>query len=137
MVCMDARLVPSKFFGLAEGDAHVVRNAGGRATGDAQRSLVISQQLLGTREIYVVHHTDCGMLTFTDASIAKVIKDNLGVDVGGRAFHPFADVDALVKEDVEKIAADPLIIQGTIIVGFVYDVKTGAVREVSRATNRA
>ncbi len=113
-------------------DAHVIRNAGGRAS-EAVRSLVISQQLLGTREIVIVHHTDCGMLTFTDSALAKIIKDNLGVDVGDRKFLPFGDLDASVREDVDLLANEPLIMKGTPIAGLVYDVKTGALREVSRA----
>ena len=93
---------------------------GGRAI-EAVRSLVISQQLLGTREVYVVHHTDCGMLTFKDSDLAKIIKDNLGVDVGAREFYPFSDVDQSIKDDVALLAKEPLILKGTPIIGLRYD----------------
>src|SRR5213083_1615864 len=99
LTCMDARLDPAKFLGLSEGDAHVIRNAGGRAA-DAIRSLVISQQLLGTREVVVIHHTDCGMLTFTDEQLRQKLRDDLGVDVE-HAFLPFGDLEQSVRDDVE------------------------------------
>ena len=98
------------------------------------RSLCISQQLLGTTEVVVVHHTDCGMLTFTDSDIAGVIKKNLGVDVGDQKFLPFPDVDQSVKDDVALLAAERLIKPGTVITGYTYDVKTGLLHEVAKAT---
>src|SRR3954462_770912 len=95
LTCMDARIVPSKAFGLKEGDAHVIRNAGGRAR-DALRSLVISQRLLGTNEIAVIHHTDCGMLTFTNRDLQAKVKQELGADASGIDFLPFDDVEESV-----------------------------------------
>src|SRR6184192_2490639 len=92
VTCMDARLDPARFLGLAEGDAHVIRNAGGRASGDALRSLIISQQLLGTSEVVVIHHTDCGMLTFGNAELQRRLKDSFDADASGIDFLPFADL---------------------------------------------
>ena len=101
VTCMDARLDPAKFLGLEEGDAHVIRNAGGRAA-DALRSLVISQQLLGTREVVVVHHTDCGMLTFTDEKLRQKVRDELGAETD-LAFLAFSDLEQSVRDDVAAI----------------------------------
>src|SRR6187401_1821357 len=116
VVCMDARIDPARALGLEEGDAHVIRNAGGRAR-DAIRSLAISQELLGTREIVVIHHTDCGMLTFTNDVIRQKLGEDLGADAGSVAagvdFEPFADVDASVIEDVAAIKASPLVRKDT------------------------
>ena len=106
--------------------------AGGRAV-EAVRSLVISQQLLGTREIYVVHHTDCGMLTFKDSDLAAVILSNLGVDVGAREFYSFSDLDQSIRDDVALLAKEPLLIKGTPIIGLRYDCTTGALHEVAKA----
>ena len=135
VICMDARILPSHVLGLKEGDAHVIRNAGGR-TAEAVRSLVISQQLLGTREIYVVHHTDCGMLTFSDPELTEIIKKNLGVDAAG-PFLSFKggvpELENSVREDVALLAAEPLIMKGTPIVGLIYDVANGKLREVAKA----
>jgi carbonic anhydrase len=128
VACMDARLDPARVLGLEEGDAHVIRNAGGRAA-DAFRSLVISQQLLGTREVVVIHHTDCGMLTFTDAQLRKKLADGLGVDTE-LEFLPFSDVDASVRDDVAAIRKSPLLLRDLPVAGFVYDVKTGKLRQV-------
>src|SRR6266487_2079090 len=100
LTCMDARLHPEKFLGLDIGDAHVIRNAGGRASEDAIRSLVISERLLGTTEIVVIHHTDCGMMTFTNAQLAAKIKQDLRADVSGRDFLPFSDLEQSVRDDV-------------------------------------
>jgi len=128
LTCMDARIDPAKALGLEEGDAHVIRNAGGLAA-EAIRSLAISQELLGTREIVVVHHTDCGMLTFTDEVIRGRLAASLGEEAGalaaGMAFLPFADVEESVREDVAAIAASPLIRPDSPVSGFVYDVRTG------------
>lgn len=103
-------------------------NAGGRVTADAIRSLTISQQLLGTREIFVVHHTDCGMETFENADLAKILKDAFGVDASGQDFLPFKGVDKSVADDVELLQRSDTILKGTPIIGLVYDVKTGAAR---------
>jgi carbonic anhydrase len=130
LVCMDARIDPAKALGLAEGDAHVVRNAGGRASDDALRSLAISHELLGTREVVVIHHTDCGMLTFTNEQIRQRLRDRLGADTSGVDFLPFGDLDQSVRDDVAIIRASPLIPDDVAISGFVYDVRTGRLRRV-------
>lgn len=132
VACMDARLHPEKALGLAIGDAHVIRNAGGRAQ-DAIRSLVISQRLLGTREIVVLHHTDCGMLTFTNEQLAARVRDELGADVSGQDFLPFPDLEQSVRDDVAILRSSPLIPAGIPISGAIYDVTTGRVHEVVRA----
>lgn len=132
LTCMDARLHPSKFLGLAIGDAHVIRNAGGRASEDAVRSLVISQRLLGTNEIVVIHHTDCGMLTFTNEQLAAKIHDDLGVDVGQRDFLPFSDLEQSVRDDVAFLRASPLIPHSIPISGAIYDVHTGILHVIVR-----
>jgi carbonic anhydrase len=129
LTCMDARIIPSRALGLEEGDAHVIRNAGGRAR-DALRSLVISQRLLGTREVAVIHHTDCGMLTFTNRDLREKIRGDLGQDTGEFDFLPFQDLDESVREDVEFLLATQLLNPDTIIRGFVYDVRDGRLREV-------
>lgn len=129
VACMDARLDPARMLGLEEGDAHVIRNAGGRAA-DAIRSLIISQQLLGTREIVVIHHTDCGMLTFTDAQLHQKMHDELGADPE-IAFLSFADVEQSVREDVATIRESPYLLAGVPVRGFIYDVQTGQLHEVT------
>ncbi len=128
VACMDARLDPARVLGLEEGDAHVIRNAGGRAA-DAIRSLVISQQFLGTREVVVIHHTDCGMLTFTDAQLRKKVSDELGATTD-IPFLAFTDIDQSVRDDVKAIRESPLLLKGLPLSGFVYDVKTGRLRQV-------
>ena len=130
VTCMDARIIPSRQLGLAEGDAHVIRNAGGR-TREALRSLVISQRLLGTNEIAVIHHTDCGMLTFTNPQLHAKIKQDLGADSSGIDFLPFSDVEESVREDVNFLVSSPLIARDVLIRGFVYDVRTGRLSEVA------
>jgi carbonic anhydrase len=129
LTCMDARIIPSRALGLEEGDAHVIRNAGGRAR-DALRSLMISQRLLGTREVAIIHHTDCGMLTFTNRDLREKIRGDLGQDTGEFDFLPFQDLDESVREDVEFLLATQLLNPDTIIRGFVYDVRDGRLREV-------
>jgi carbonic anhydrase len=136
LTCMDARLHPSQFLGLDLGDAHVIRNAGGRASEDAIRSLVISQRLLGTREIVVIHHTDCGMLTFTNEQLARQVQQDLGVDVSGRDFLPFNDLEKSVRDDVAILRASPLIPQDVPISGAIYDVRTGQLQEVAGVSDR-
>ncbi len=133
LTCMDARLHPEKFLGLDLGDAHVIRNAGGRASEDAIRSLVISERFLGTNEIVVIHHTDCGMLTFSNNDLAQKIQQDLGVDVGDRDFLPFADLEQSVRDDVDILRSSPLIPKEISIAGAVYDVQTGTVQEIVRA----
>ena len=128
VACMDARLDPARILGLEEGDAHVIRNAGGRAA-DAVRSLVISQQLLGTREVVVIHHTDCGMLTFTDPQLRQKLRDELGATTD-MAFLAFSDLEQSVRDDVKALRESPLLMQGLPLSGFVYDVKTGRLRQV-------
>ena len=130
VTCMDARIDPAKALGLNEGDAHVIRNAGGRAQ-EALRSLVISERLLGTREVVVIHHTDCGMLTFTDDELREKVRHDLGADASHIAFLPFKDLDESVRLDVAYLRASPLIPADVPVRGFVYDVRTGAVTEVS------
>jgi carbonic anhydrase len=117
--------------GLEIGDAHVIRNAGGRATDDAVRSLMISSWLLGTRDVLVIHHTDCGMTKFTDDVLVTMIKDQTGEDVSDRAFLSFSDVDASLREDVDAIrAVTKALPDGVSVSGHVYDVGTGEVSEV-------
>jgi carbonic anhydrase len=128
VTCMDARLDPAKFLGLQEGDAHVIRNAGGRAA-DAIRSLAISQQLLGTREVIVIHHTDCGMLTFTNEQLQQKLRDDLGAEAT-LDFLPFADLEQSVRDDLQAIRRTPLLLQDVPVRGFIYDVRTGRLQEV-------
>lgn len=128
IACMDARLDPARFLGLEEGDAHVIRNAGGRAA-DAIRSLVISQQLLGTREVVVVHHTDCGMLSFTDEQLRQKLHDEMGADTD-MPFLTFPDLEQSVRDDVAELRASPLLLKDASVRGFIYDVKTGRLQEV-------
>lgn len=131
LTCMDARLHPEKFLGLEIGDAHVVRNAGGRASDDAIRSIAISERLLGTEEIVVIHHTDCGMLTFSNEDLAAKIKSDLGVDVSGTDFLPFADVEQSVRDDVAALRASALVPKSIPITGAVYDVHTGKLKTIA------
>ncbi|CUM65924.1 uncharacterized protein PRCAT00003577001 [Priceomyces carsonii] len=128
VVCMDARIDPAAALGLEEGDAHVIRNAGGRAS-DALRSIIISQRLLGTREIVVIHHTDCGMLTFTDDKLRDIVKQETGHSVDHVSFLPFSDLEQSVYDDVQFFKANPLVLD-VPVTGFIYDVKTGAIRPV-------
>jgi carbonic anhydrase len=130
LACMDARLDPARALGLEEGDAHVIRNAGGVATDDAIRSLTISQRLLGTTEIILIHHTDCGMLTFRDDEV----KAQIAADTGIRppfALEAFDDLDADVRQSMARIQASPFVADKSSIRGFVYDVATGRLREVT------
>jgi len=152
LTCMDARLDPAKFAGLIEGDAHVIRNAGGRASDDAIRSLVISHKLLGTQEWFVIHHTDCGMETFTDEVIRALLRQSLdpaeltadgwqdtgqgpGSDAGDLIeWLTISDQAESVTADVARIRAHPLVPPDLPIYGFIYDVKTGALMEVPEAS---
>lgn len=129
VVCMDARIDPAKALGLSEGDAHVIRNAGGRIS-DALRSLAISQTLLGTEEVVIIHHSDCGMLTFSDDTIRTLLRKKHGVDADAVAFLPFKDLDESVRDDIAAYKASPLVRKDIPVRGFIYDVKTGRLREV-------
>ena len=130
VTCMDSRLHVAQALGLALGDAHILRNAGGRVTDDMIRSLVISQQQMGTREIVVLHHTDCGAQTFTNEDFARHIHKELGIDVTGQDFLPFTDVEDSVREDMELLRKSPLIPEDVVINGAVYNVDTGVMTEV-------
>jgi len=128
VACMDARLDVAKVTGLQEGDAHVIRNAGGRIT-DAIRSLAISQTLLGTQEVIIIHHTDCGMLTFTDDSIRQQLRAK-DINADHIAFLPFHDLEKSVVDDIHLYQASPLVRHDVPVRGFIYDVKTGKLNEV-------
>ncbi len=130
VACMDARLNPYGILGLEEGDAHVIRNAGGVITDDEIRSLAISQHLLGTSEVVLIHHTDCGMLTFTDDQFADQLEQAAGERPGWSA-NTFADLDGDVRESIRRIEDSPFIPNKDNVRGFVYEVETGRLREVS------
>ncbi|MGH6954024.1 MAG: beta-class carbonic anhydrase [Alphaproteobacteria bacterium] len=152
LTCMDARLQPARFAGLSEGDAHVIRNAGGRASDDAIRSLVISYKLLGTREWFVIHHSDCGMTTFTDEVMRGLLAKSLKTaSLGKRGWRDtgsgsgaveanyvdwltFSDTNESVCADVRRIRSHPLVPRRIPIYGYVYDVRTGRLNEVRQAT---
>ena len=134
LACMDARLDVHKILGLQEGEAHVIRNAGGVATDDAIRSLVISQRLLGTKEIVLIHHSDCGMLTFKDDEVRAQIEKETGIRPQF-ALEAFSSLEADVEQSIARIKASPFIPDKSSVRGFVYDVKTGRLNEV-RATAR-
>ena len=152
LTCMDARLDPAKYAGLAEGDAHVIRNAGGRASDDAIRSLVISHKLLGTKEWFVVHHTNCGMELFTDDVMAGLLDQSLdtaSIDAKGWhdhgkgpgsvhghfvKWHTIANLEQSVVEDVARIRSHPLVSRAIPIYGYIYDVRSGRLIEVPAAT---
>lgn len=152
LTCMDARLDPAKYAGLAEGDAHVIRNAGGRASDDAIRSLVISYKLLGTQEWFVIHHTDCGMEFFTDKLMGDLLESSLETaELGADGFRDvgsgpgstegryvkwltIADQQGSVVEDVQRIRSHPLVPATIPIYGYVYDVRSGTLIEIPAAT---
>lgn len=152
LTCMDARLDPAKYAGLAEGDAHVARNAGGRATDDAIRSMVISHKLLGTREWFVIHHTDCGMRFFEEGQMGDLLAGSLetaeltdkgfrnasepGGSPEGRyvKWHCISDPERAVAEDVTRIRAHPLVNPAIPVFGYIYDVKTGRLEEIAAAS---
>jgi carbonic anhydrase len=129
VACMDARLNVYGLLGLAEGDAHVIRNAGGVVTDDEIRSLAISQRLLGTREIILIHHTDCGMLTFTDDEFKAGIQAETGIKPAWAA-ESFSDIDADVRQSIARIKTSPFIPHTDAVRGFVFDVATGKLGEV-------
>ncbi|HKE97678.1 MAG TPA: carbonic anhydrase [Actinomycetes bacterium] len=130
VACMDARLNVYGALGLREGDAHVIRNAGGVVTEDAIRSLTISQRLLGTREIILVHHTDCGMLTFADDDVKRAIEADTGLRPSF-ALEAFSDLEQDVRQSVARIKASPFLPHRDAVRGFVYEVETGVLREVT------
>jgi carbonic anhydrase len=130
VVCMDARLETGALLALVEGDAHVIRNAGGVVTEDVIRSLTISQRLLGTREIMLIHHTDCGMLTFRDDDVKQQIMEETGVKPPF-ALESFTDLEVDVRQSIARIKASPFIPHKEEVRGFVYDVATGHLREVN------
>ena len=152
LTCMDARLDPAKYAGLSEGDAHVIRNAGGRASDDAIRSLVISYKLLGTKEWFVIHHSDCGMQLFTDEIISGLLEQSLeAASIDEKGWHDHGhgpgsvhghfvkwltieDLAASVTEDVRRIRSHPLVPPNIPIYGYIYDVRTGRLVEVPEAT---
>ena len=130
VACMDARLNPYGLLGLSEGDAHVIRNAGGVITDDEIRSLAISQRLLGTEEIMLIHHTDCGMLTFADDDFRRQVQEDTGIKPEWAA-ETFSDLDEDVRQSIARIKASPFIPRKNQIRGFVYDVHDGRLREVT------
>ncbi|WP_217922647.1 beta-class carbonic anhydrase [Miltoncostaea oceani] len=132
VACMDARLDPQKVLGLAEGDGHVIRNAGGVVTEDAIRSLAISQRLLGTEEIVLLHHTDCGMLTFTDDDFRNGIQEEVGHKPSWAA-EAFPDVEQDVRASIARITSSPFIPRRDNVRGFVYHVESGTLQEVTPA----
>lgn len=129
VACMDARLHPTKVLGLEEGDAHIIRNAGGVVTDDEVRSLAISQRLLGTEEIILIHHTDFGMLTFTDDEFKRSIQEETGIKPEWAA-ESFPDLDEDVRQSIARIKASPFIPHTDSVRGFIYEVETGRLREV-------
>jgi carbonic anhydrase len=130
VACMDARLDVHKILGLKEGDAHVIRNAGGVITDDEIRSLTISQRLLGTREIILIHHTDCGMLTFSDDELKAQIHEDVGLKPHF-SMESFSDLEEDVRQSIARIQASPFIPHKQSVRGFIYEVETGRLREVS------
>ncbi len=136
VACMDARLNPYGLLGLSEGDAHVIRNAGGVVTDDEIRSLSISQRLLGTEEVMLIHHTDCGMLTFTDDEFRRQLQRETGIKPEWAA-ETFDDLDEDVRQSIARIEASPFVPNKENVRGFVYEVETGRLREVDRGVDSA
>ncbi len=130
VACMDARLDVHKILGLQEGDAHVIRNAGGVITDDEIRSLTISQRLLGTREIILIHHTDCGMLTFSDDELKQQIHEDVGMKPHF-SMESFSDLEEDVRQSIRRLQANPFIPHTDSVRGFIYEVETGRLREVN------
>ena len=130
VACMDARVMPALLLGLKEGEAHVIRNAGGVVTDDEIRSLAISQRLLGTEEILLIHHTDCGMLTFSDDGFKAQVEEDTGIKPEWAA-EAFSDLDKDVRQSIARIKASPFIPKKDSVRGFVYEVETGRLREVN------
>ena len=130
VACMDARLDVHKILGLEEGDAHVIRNAGGVITDDEIRSLAISQRLLGTTEIVLIHHTDCGMLTFSDDELKQQIQEDVGIKPHF-SMESFSDLEEDVRQSIARIQASPFVSHKDSVRGFIYEVETGRLREVT------
>ncbi len=130
VTCMDARLSPYVMLGLSEGDAHVIRNAGGVITDDEIRSLVISQRLLGTREVMLIHHTNCGMLTFSEEEVKGQIQEEVGIKPPF-ALESFTDLEENVRQSIRRIETSPFIPHKDSVRGFIYEVETGRLREVT------
>lgn len=133
LTCMDARLIPNEFLGFHIGEVHVIRNAGALATDDAIRSLVISTNLLGTREILIIAHTGCGMLTFSDSEVQKQLQQQYGADASGFALHAFPDLHESVRKQVQRVRECPFIAKDIPIYGLIYHVETGKLEEVTHA----
>jgi carbonic anhydrase len=131
LTCRDARLHPARFLGLQEGDAHVIRNAGGRASENALRSLIISEQLLGTTEIVVIHHADCGMVTFSNKDLRTRLQQEFKADASRIDFLPFSNLEQSVRDDRATIKASPFIPDNITVSGFMYDVKSGRLLPVT------
>ncbi len=132
LACMDARLTVSQLLGLKTGEAHIIRNAGGIATEDALRSLIISHHLLGTQEFMIINHTDCGMLTFRDEDLRKKLRQQTGKAVVAPVhFHAFSNLEDNVREQIQRVKSHPWIPSNIPVRGFIYDVKSGKLSEVS------
>lgn len=130
LCCMDSRIHLEEALGLEIGDAHMIRNAGGRVA-DALRSLAISQTMLGTQEVAIIHHTDCGLVMFTDESIRRKLREERGVDADDVAFLPFTDLEQSVRDDIAIYQRSPLVRHDIPVRGFIYDVDTGRITEVA------
>ncbi len=130
VACMDARLTIEQILGLKTGEAHIIRNAGGLVTEDALRSLIISTRLLGTRTIYVIEHTDCGMLTFQDEQLRQQLKAETGRETAHLQFHAFTDLETNLRAQLRRIRENPFLPAGIAVHGFIYDVRSGRLREV-------
>ena len=131
VACMDARLMVAEFLGIKNGEAHVIRNAGGIVNDETLRSLVISNKLLGTKEILVINHTDCGMLTFTDHELLQKLRDETNGSVDPIPFYSFTDLEKNVAWQVQKVKSHPLLPDDIPVRGFIYDVKSGTLNEVT------
>jgi len=137
VACMDARLTVEEATGIGTGDAHIIRNAGGLATDDAIRSLVISTHLLGTNEFAIIEHTGCGMLTFDEEPVRRQIAERTGAETSGLRLYPFRDLEANLREQVRRIVGSPLLPQGIPVTGFVYEVETGRLRPAASGVTGA
>lgn len=136
LACMDARLTVEHILGLKTGEAHIIRNAGGEASDDALRSLIISSRLLGTRTFYVINHTDCGMLTFEDEALRRQLHNETGRDASHLHFHAFSDLEGHVRAQVQRIRENPFLPRDSEVRGFVYDVRSGRLREIEAAARQ-
>ena len=130
LTCMDARIVPHHFLGLEEGDAHVLRNAGGRVSGDALRSLIVSTSCLGVRELLIIQHTDCGMMGLDEEALRRRLGDETGVDASPIDFLSFDGLEESLRRDVQTVRSSPFIAADFVVHGLIYDVATGRLREV-------